>query len=71
MGSKEKALQELQQQRQLCTDLSLKTAELTKLLDAEKEMCVKFLKCYFTLVKIQMLSAPGNICYGFAPIIQG
>ncbi|KAM6437265.1 early endosome antigen 1 [Liasis olivaceus] len=37
-GHKEKALQELQQQRKHCTDLSLKAADLSKQLDAEREM---------------------------------
>lgn len=69
MGSKEKALQELQQQRQQCTDLSLKTAELTKQLDAEKEMYAKSLNVtalWSTL--IHMLGAPGNFGYSFAPL---
>ncbi|XP_062989872.1 early endosome antigen 1 isoform X2 [Elgaria multicarinata webbii] len=38
VGSKEKTLQELKQQRQQCTDLSLKAAELTKQLDAERDI---------------------------------
>uniref|UniRef100_A0A8D2LPY5 Early endosome antigen 1 n=1 Tax=Varanus komodoensis TaxID=61221 RepID=A0A8D2LPY5_VARKO len=38
VGIKEKTLQELQQQRQQCTDLSLKAAELIKQLDVEREI---------------------------------
>ncbi|XP_015276499.1 PREDICTED: early endosome antigen 1 [Gekko japonicus] len=37
-GIKEKVLQELQEQRQQCTDLNLKAAELTKQVDAEREI---------------------------------
>lgn len=37
-ASKEQTLQSLQQQRQLNTDLELRTAELGKQLEEEKEM---------------------------------
>lgn len=36
--SKEQALQELQQQRQQSTELDLRTAELSKQLEAEREV---------------------------------
>ncbi|XP_015668154.1 early endosome antigen 1 [Protobothrops mucrosquamatus] len=38
LGQKEKALQELEQQRKQCTELNLKAAELSKQLEEEREM---------------------------------